>query len=135
MKTPSEIIDLLIAKDAFSNWLGIKIESISLGACKLSCTLKAEMLNGLEIAHGGISYSLADSALAFASNSYGNKCVSIETSISHTRPAKIGDSLTATCKEINRGKTIAIYEVSITNQHQKLVAFFKGTVNIGSEAW
>jgi len=135
MKTPSEIIDLMIAKDAFSNWLGIKVESISLGACKLSCTLNAEMLNGFEIAHGGISYSLADSALAFASNSYGNKCVSIETSISHTRPAKVGDLLIATCKEINRGRTVAIYEVTITNQHQKLVAIFKGIVNIGSDVW
>ena len=61
------------------------------------------MLNGFQILHGGISYSLSDSALAFASNSYGNKCVSIETSISHTRPAKLGDILIATCKEIHRG--------------------------------
>jgi acyl-CoA thioesterase len=61
--------------------------------------------------------------------------VSIETSISHTRPAKTGDILTATCKEINRGKTIGIYEVSITNQNQKLIAIFKGTVSISQDTW
>jgi acyl-CoA thioesterase len=135
MLTPSQIVSTMMEKDAFSQWLGITINKIELGICILSCQVKEEMLNGFQILHGGISYSLADSALAFASNSYGNKCVSIETSISHTRPAKTGDILTATCKEINRGKTFGIYEVSVTNQNQKLVAIFKGTVNISLEIW
>ena len=124
MLTPSQIVYTMLEKDAFSQWLGITINKIELGTCILSCQVKEEMLNGFQILHGGISYSIADSALAFASNSYGNKCVSIETSISHTRPAKIGDFLTATCKEINRGKTIGIYEVAVTDQDQKLIAIF-----------
>jgi acyl-CoA thioesterase len=135
MLTPKQIVSIMMEKDAFSQWLGINIDKIELGTCVLSCLVKEEMLNGFQILHGGISYSIADSALAFASNSYGKKCVSIETSISHTRPAKTGDILTATCKEINRGRTIGIYEVTVTNQNQKLVAIFKGTVSISGDTW
>ena len=135
MLTPSQIVSTMMEKDAFSQWLGITINKIELGTCILSCQVKEEMLNGFEILHGGISYSLSDSALAFASNSYGNKCVSIETSISHTRPAKIGDVLTATCKEVHRGKRIGIYEVSISNQEDTLISVFKGTVHISEDTW
>lgn len=135
MLSPAEIVSIMMEKDAFSRWLEISVDSIELGKCTLSCEVKEDMLNGFEIAHGGISYSLADSALAFTSNSYGYKCVSIETSISHTRPTKMGDKLTAICKEINRGKRIAIYEVTVLNEEQKMVAYFKGTVNISEEVW
>ena len=135
MLTPKEIVTKMLSKDHFSNWLGITIENIEQGSTILKCTLKKEMLNGFEILHGGISYSLADSALAFAANSYGYKCVSIETSISHIRPVLLGDTLTAFCKEINRTKTIGIYEVNIENQHKKLVAIFKGIVKISEKTW
>ena len=135
MLSPNQIVEMMMEKDAFSNWMGIHVDKIELGTSILSCTVKEEMLNGFQILHGGISYSLSDSALAFASNSYGNKCVSIETSISHTRPAKLGDILIATCKEIHRGRSIGIYEVSIKNQDDKLISIFKGTVNISLEEW
>jgi len=135
MLSPNQVVEMMMEKDAFSNWMGIHVDKIELGTSILRCTVKEEMLNGFQILHGGISYSLSDSALAFASNSYGNKCVSIETSISHTRPAKLGDILTATCKEINRGKTIGIYEVAVTNQDQKLISIFKGTVSISVDTW
>ena len=135
MLTPKQIVDTMMTKDNFSHWLGVNINHIYIGTCSLSCVITNYMLNGFEITHGGISYSLADSALAFAENSYGFKCVSIETSISHTRPTKINDILIATCKEINRSKRIGLYEVSVTNQDEKLVAYFKGTVNISEEVW
>ena len=135
MLSPNQVVEMMMEKDAFSNWMGIQVDKIELGTSILSCTVKEEMLNGFQILHGGISYSLSDSALAFASNSYGNKCVSIETSISHTRPAKLGDVLTATCKEIHRGKSIGIYEVSIKNQDDKLISIFKGTVNVSPDLW
>lgn len=125
----------MLGQDAFSLWMGIEVISTKEGFCELSATVKKEMLNGFAILHGGISYSLSDSALAFASNSYGNKCVSIETSISHVRPAKIGDILTAKCTELHRGKTIGIYEVIITNQDQKKISLFKGTVHITQDYW
>ncbi len=135
MLTPKQIVEKMMSKDAFSIWLGVKVLNIKLGTCTLQCSIKDDMLNGFEILHGGISYSLADSALAFAANSYGFQCVSIETSISHTRPAKIGDTLIATCTEINRGKRIGIYEVRVENQDKKLIAYFKGTVNVSENVW
>jgi acyl-CoA thioesterase len=135
MLTPKQIVEKMMSKDAFSIWLGVEVLKIELGTCTLQCSIKDDMLNGFEILHGGISYSLADSALAFAANSYGFQCVSIETSISHTRPAKIGDTLIATCTEINRGKRIGIYEVKVENQDKKLIAYFKGTVNVSENVW
>lgn len=135
MLNPSEIVAKMMEKDQFSQWLGIRVEKIEKGECILSCAVKEQMLNGFEILHGGISYSISDSALAFASNSYGYKCVSIETSISHTRPVKMGDKLRAITKEIHRGKTIGIYEVLIHNQENKLISVFKGVVNISSDEW
>lgn len=133
--TPEEIVHTMMKGDAFSHWLGIRVLEIKKGFSKLEMTVEEQMVNGFTIAHGGISYSLSDSALAFAANGYGLKCVSIETSISHTRPAKIGDVLTAECIELNRGKTIGIYEVTVTNQENKKVSIFKGTVNISDKAW
>jgi acyl-CoA thioesterase len=93
------------------------------------------MLNGFDIGHGGISYALSDSALAFSANTNGYKCVSIESSISHIRPIQIDDILTVKSEEIHRGRTIAIYSVEIINQKSKLISKFKGTVNISSEKW
>ena len=133
--TPAEIVNKMMDGDAFSRWMGVEVEEIGKGHAILSLKIKPEMVNGFTISHGGISYSLSDSALAFASNAYGNKCVSIETSISYTRPAKIGDKLTATCEELNRGRTIGIYQVTVKNQDNKTVALFKGTVHISEEVW
>jgi acyl-CoA thioesterase len=135
MKSPKEIITLMLSKDAFSIWMGIEVLSIEEGTCELRSKIKTEMLNGFGILHGGISYSLADSALAFASNSYGYKSVSIETSISHVRPVKAGDTITAKAVELHRGFTLGIYEITITNQENKKIALFKGTVFITADTW
>jgi acyl-CoA thioesterase len=135
MKSPAEIVDLMMQKDAFSQWLGVEVLDVDLGFCSLSCLVKEEMLNGFQIAHGGISYSLADSTLAFAANSRGQQCVSVETSISHLTKVNLGDTLTSTAKEIYRGKKTGVYEVKIVNQTQRLVAHFKGTVFVSDELW
>ena len=135
MKKPKEIVDTMMLADAFSNWLGIEVISIDKGICSLSCLVKPEMLNGFHIAHGGITYSLADSCLAFASNSHGFQCVSIETSISHIKKVFAEDNLTATSREISRNKKTGIYEVSIHNQKDELVAIFKGTVFVSENQW
>ncbi len=121
--------------DAYSQWMGIRVLHIDFGTCTLSCTISPEMLNGFGITHGGISYALADSALAFASNSHGQQCVSIETSIAHIKPAQLNDTLTAICTEIQKGKTIARYVVEITNQHNELIARFNGTVFRSEKTW
>ena len=122
-------------QDAFSQWLGIEIIEIKDGYCKLKMTVRKEMLNGFQIAHGGIAYSLADSALAFASNSNGKKSLSIETSISHTVSIKDGDELTATTEELSLSDKIGVYLITITNQDNQEVAYFKGTVYRTSKEW
>lgn len=132
---PSEIVNKMMEGDKFSQWLGIEVISIEQGTCVLKMKLSTEMVNGFSIAHGGITYSLSDSALAFAANAYGYKCVSIETSISHTRPVKIGDTLNAFCSELHRGRTVGIYQVEIFNQENKKVSIFKGIVTISDEKW
>jgi len=98
-------------KDAFSQWLGIEIIEVKDGYCELKMTVRKEMLNGFQIAHGGIAYSLADSALAFASNSHGRKSLSVETSISHTVSVKKDDVLTAMTEELSLSDNIGVYLV------------------------
>ena len=108
MPTPNEIVNTMMAKDYFSQWLGIKVLEVKDGACKLQMTVREEMLNGFGIAHGGITYSFADSALAFASNSHGQKSVSVETSISHTVSLKSGDEIIADAQEEHCSNKIRI---------------------------
>ncbi|MCB0762582.1 MAG: hotdog fold thioesterase, partial [Flavobacteriales bacterium] len=98
-------------------------------------TVRKDMLNGFSIAHGGITYALADSALAFASNAHGRKSVSVETSISHVQPVFEGDVLTTEVKEMSLNHKIGIYHITVSNQHQVDVAHFKGTVYRKSEFW
>jgi acyl-CoA thioesterase len=135
MPSPKEIVNTMMAKDFFSQWLGIKVLESGLGHCKLQLTVRKEMLNGFGIAHGGITYCLSDSALAFACNSHGPQSVSIETSISHTAKVNEGDVLTAEAKELSRSKKIGVYEVTVKNQENKIVGLFKGTVYITGKNW
>ena len=135
MSNPRKIINKMFDQDAFSQWLGIEIVDVSDGYCQLKMTVRNDMLNGFKIAHGGIAYSLADSALAFASNSNGKKSLSVETSISHTISVKDGDKLTATTEELSISDKIGIYHITITNQENQEVAFFKGTVYRTSKNW
>jgi len=135
MSLAKRVVDKMINGDAFSQWLGIKVIEISEGKCTLEMTVRDEMTNGFNIAHGGIAYSLADSALAFAANSYGIQSMSIETSISHTKKVKSGDVLKAITKEVNKSKKTAIYYITITNQENMEIAYFKGTVYRTDRKW
>ena len=128
MLSPKEIVDKMINNDAFSKWLGINIIQLEKGYCKIQMKILHDMTNGFDIAHGGICYSLADSALAFASNSHGKMALSIETSISHTKKVNINDTLTAETKELNINSKTGLYNIKITNQNSEEIAFFKGTV-------
>jgi acyl-CoA thioesterase len=129
------IIDAMMSKDYFSQWLGIERLQEGDGFCKLRMTVRPEMCNGFEIAHGGISYSLADSALAFASNSHGRQAVSVETSISHIKPLRAGDVITAIAEEKSRSNKIAIYDVRVEKENGELAALFKGTVFRKETEW
>ena len=123
MSNPRKIINKMFDQDAFSQWLGIKIVEVSEGHCQLQMPVRSEMLNGFQIAHGGIAYSLADSALAFASNSHGRKSLSVETSISHTVSVKEGNVLTAATEELSLSDKIGVYLITITNQDNQEVAY------------
>ena len=135
MSNSRKIINKMFDQDAFSQWLGIEIIDVSEGFCQLKMTIRKEMLNGFQIAHGGIAYSLADSALAFASNSHGRKSLSVETSISHTVSVKEGDVLTVATKELSQSDKIGVYLITIINQSNEDVAYFKGTVYRTSKEW
>lgn len=129
------IVDKMYSQDWFSQWLGIERVLVETGRCILKMTVRKEMLNGFDIAHGGICYSLADSALAFASNSHGRKAVSVETSISLIEQVKVNDILTATAEEVSLTNKIGVYNIAITNQENKKVGLFKGTVYRTSKDW
>ena len=135
MSNSWKIINKMFDQDAFSQWLGIEIIEVKDGHCKLKMTVRKEMLNGFQIAHGGIAYSLADSALAFASNSHGRKSLSVETSISHTVSVKEGDVLTVATKELSLSNKIGVYLITIINQSNEDVSYFKGTVYRTSKEW
>ena len=135
MNLAKKVVDKMISGDAFSQWLGIEVLEITEGLCKLKMTVRDEMTNGFNIAHGGIAYSLADSCLAFAANADGIQAVSIETSISHTKKIASGDILIATSKEMNKSSKTTLYYITITNQDNQEVAHFKGTVYRTGKEW
>lgn len=135
-KTLSErVVDRMYDQDWFSQWLGIERVEVKPGRCVLRMTVRKDMLNGFAIAHGGITYSLADSALAFASNGHGRKAVSVETSISHTSPLREGDEITAVAEEVSLTDKIGIYHITVTDSTGKKVALFKGTVYRTEKEW
>lgn len=135
INTPENIVDRMYENDFFSQWLGIERIESKKGSSVLSMKVRKDMLNGFGLAHGGITYSLADSALAFASNSYGLKALSIETSISHIHKVYEGDVLSTRVEELNRSNKIGNYLVHIENQKQERIALFKGTVFITAKEW
>ena len=132
---PEKIIKTLLKEDWFSDWLGIEVISIKEGYCKVQMTIRKEMMNGFGITHGGITYSLGDTCLALASNSYGRQSLSVETSISHTKSTNIGDILYAEAEELRLSNRIGIYSITITNQNNEKVAFFRGSVYRTSKEW
>ncbi|HUR30898.1 MAG TPA: hotdog fold thioesterase, partial [Saprospiraceae bacterium] len=130
----NSIVEHMYNGDAFSQWLGIRRLEEGPGFCILEMEVRPEMVNGFGIAHGGITYALADSALAFASNSHGRKSVSIETSINHVKPVMAGDIIKAEAKESSLSHKLGIYHIRVT-RGEELVAHFKGVVYRKEEEW
>jgi acyl-CoA thioesterase len=131
---PQDIVNKMFSNDAFSRWLGISVDAVSAGKSVLSMTIREEMTNGFGIAHGSITYALADSALAFASNSHGRQSVSIDTSINHIEALKAGDKITAVATENALKNKFGFYTVEI-KKGDKVVALFKGTVYRSDKEW
>lgn len=118
----------MFRQDRFTSWLGIELIDVKPGSATLRMKIREEMMNGFNICHGGIPFSLADSAVAFAANSHGILSVSIENSISYTEKIQEKDVLTATARELHRNNKIAVYNVVITKQDNTTVGLFRGTV-------
>lgn len=117
-----------MSKDYCSQWMGIEPILIEEGHCKIKMTVKKEMLNGYGILHGGIAFTFADSAFAFASNSYGRLAVSINGSMSYTKSARIGDVLIAEAKPLNVTHKTANFDVNVMNEAGEIYYYFRGTV-------
>ncbi|HYH16102.1 MAG TPA: hydroxyphenylacetyl-CoA thioesterase PaaI [Flavisolibacter sp.] len=122
-----KVVTHMMQHDAFSKWLGIEVITIKEGYSKLSLTLRNEMLNGFGVIHGGIAFSLADSAFAFACNNRNNLSLALDTSINFTKSTLPGDVLTAEAKELHNGRSTGLYLITVTNQRNEQVALFKGT--------
>ncbi|MDR9442555.1 MAG: hydroxyphenylacetyl-CoA thioesterase PaaI [Schleiferiaceae bacterium] len=135
MKKAADIVQQMMENDAFSQWLGIQVLETGPGYCRLKMTVRDEMTNGFGIAHGGIAYSLADSALAFASNGHGQQALSIDTSIAHTQAVQAGQSLVATAQEKSCTRRTGLYDVTVEDEKGASVAHFRGTVYRRQKEW
>ena len=132
---PSHLIpERMLSQDPFSTWLGIKILECEIGRCKVALTIRKEMLNSMGKAHGGISYSLADTAFGFAANTHGKYAVSIETSINHIEALNEGDYLVAE-SVIENVKNKLGFNIIEVKRGEDLVALFKGVVYRTSKKW
>ena len=122
------VVSAMMARDAFSQWLGISILRVAPRSVTVRMTVRDDMLNGFRVCHGGVAFSLADSALAFASNTHGRVTVSIENGITYPVAIAAGDVLTATAEEESASNRLAFYRVAVKREDSTIVALFHGTV-------
>ena len=124
----------MLSLDPFSQWLGIEILECEIGRCKVGMTIRKEMLNSMQKAHGGISYALADTAFGFAANTNGRYAVSIETSINHIEALDEGDYISAVATLESLKNKLGFYIIEVKKQ-DTLVALFKGVVFRTAKEW
>ncbi|MCX6336086.1 MAG: hotdog fold thioesterase [Bacteroidetes bacterium] len=117
----------IIADDLFGQWLGVELVAIKEGYSKILLRIRPEMINAIGIAHGGIVFSLADTALALACNGRNKASVTLESAINFIKPVYENDTITAETTEIHNGQSTGLYQITITNQAGSKVAVFKGT--------
>jgi len=122
-----KVVDKMMDHDAFSQWMDVKVLDIKEGYSKIQMTIRKEMVNGFGIVHGGLPFSLADSAFAFACNNRNNLSVALDVTITFTKAVNVGDTLTAEAKEVHNGRSTGVYLITVTNQKNEPVALFKGT--------
>ncbi len=133
MSKANQVLQKMLEKDAFSLWLGLVVDEITEGGCRLHFTVKPDMLNGFSTIHGGVLFAAADSAFAFACNSHGRLAVALDVSITFTKPAFLNDVLFVEAKEVHLSHKTSVYDVKITNEKGELIAVFKGTAYRTSE--
>lgn len=117
----------MLAGDALSAWLGLEVLEIAPGRCTCRMTVRPEMVNGFGVSHGGIVFSFADSAFAFACNTHGRVTVAVDNSITYPAAIHPGDVLVAMAEEEAASNRLGYYRVVVRNQHGAIVASFRGT--------
>ena len=129
-KTPQQIADYvrdgMLKNDAATQSLGMHVLHIGPGHATVTMTVRADMLNGHAICHGGFISTLADSAFAFACNSYDELTVASGFAIDFLAPARLGDVLTARCVEVSKAGRTGVYDTDVINQREERIAIFRG---------
>jgi acyl-CoA thioesterase len=129
-RTPQQLAehvrDGMLANDRASKWLGMRIVEVGPGRSVLEMTVRDCMVNGHDLCHGGLIATLADSAFAFACNSYNELTVASGFAIDLLAPGKLGDLLTARCHEVSKAGRTGVYDCEVTNQRGERVAVFRG---------
>jgi acyl-CoA thioesterase len=118
--------ETMYANDAASQALGIRVDVPTAGSANATMTVRADMVNGFDVCHGGLLFTLADTAFAFACNGYDDRTFAAAASIDFLRPAHLGDELRAQAREDYRGSRSGFYTVEVRNQHDEVVAVFRG---------
>ena len=126
--TPLETAEYILNQDEFSKWMGISLIEIRENYCLIEMPIRKEMINGLKTVHGGVTFSFAESALAFSSINTGEAAVALNCMINFTKAVKLGDTLIAESILMANTRKTAVYDITITNQHKVVVASFRGTV-------
>ena len=121
------VVRHMMENDFFSQWMGVTVLEVREGYSKIQMTIRKEMVNGFGIIHGGLPFSLADSAFAFACNNRNNLSVALDVTITFTKAVNVGDILIAEAEEIHNGRSTGVYLIHVTNQRNEQVALFKGT--------
>lgn len=125
---PYKIARYILSKDRFAQWMDIRLIEIRENFCLIEMPIREEMINGLGTVHGGVTFAFADAALAFSSNNTNEASVALNCVINFTKAVKMGDVLVAESKQISDTRKTAVYDISILNQKDELVATFRGTV-------
>lgn len=118
--------DAMWSDDGASQWIGMQIQSVDEGRAEISLQVQKHHCNGHGMCHGGITFSLADTAFAFACNSRNQRTVAHNNMITYIAPAQIGDTLTATAREVSLTGRSGIYDVCVRNQNNDVIAEMRG---------
>ncbi len=118
----------MLEGDRFTEWMGMEVLETAPQRSVVAMTVRPEMVNGFGVCHGGVTFSLADSALAFSANTHGKVTVAVENSIRYPRPVHVGDRLTAVSEAEHVGRRLGFYRVTVTKQDGEVVGLFRGTV-------
>ena len=122
-----KLLNRMLDHDKFSEWLGLEVIEVREGYAKLLAKIRPEMMNGVGSVHGGVTFSMADSAFAFSCNMYNNISVALDVHISFTKAGREGDVFTIESQEVSSTKRTGIYDIKVMNQNNELIALFKGT--------